>query len=137
MSLDELVARTNSDEDSIVNNTIRIQELELNRKLDSSIIQGQNTKLFELEMDVNATRNMLQNTSSSSSSTGKLKEQILENQFKSNHTYAIGIRRASVFHVLMQDSVDIVSIYEPRHDKTNKMSVRPAKTKISLGIRPV
>ena len=28
-------------------------------------------------------------------------------------------------------------IYEPRHDKTNKVSVRPAKTQISLGIRPV
>ena len=28
-------------------------------------------------------------------------------------------------------------IYEPRHDKTNKMSVRSAKTQISLGIRPV
>ena len=27
--------------------------------------------------------------------------------------------------------------YEPRYDKTNKMSVRPAKTRISLGIRPV
>ena len=27
--------------------------------------------------------------------------------------------------------------YEPRHDKTNKMSVRPAKTQISLGIRLV
>ena len=26
---------------------------------------------------------------------------------------------------------------EPRHDKTNKMSVRLAKTQISLGIRPV
>ena len=26
---------------------------------------------------------------------------------------------------------------EPRHAKTNKMSVRPAKTQISLGIRPV
>ena len=26
---------------------------------------------------------------------------------------------------------------EPRHDKTNKMSVRPAKTQISLGVRPV
>ena len=26
---------------------------------------------------------------------------------------------------------------EPRHDKTNKMSVRPVKTQISLGIRPV
>ena len=28
-------------------------------------------------------------------------------------------------------------IYEPRHDKTNKMSVRPAKNHISLGIHPV
>ena len=27
--------------------------------------------------------------------------------------------------------------FEPRHDKTNKMSVRPAKTQISLGICPV
>ena len=26
-------------------------------------------------------------------------------------------------------------VYEPRHDKTNKMTVRPAKTQISLGIR--
>ena len=26
---------------------------------------------------------------------------------------------------------------DPQHDKTNKMSVRPAKTQISLGIRPV
>ena len=26
---------------------------------------------------------------------------------------------------------------EPRHDKTNKMSVRSAKSQISLGIRPV
>ena len=28
-------------------------------------------------------------------------------------------------------------LYEPRHDKTNKVSARPAKTQISLGIRPV
>ena len=28
-------------------------------------------------------------------------------------------------------------IIELQHDKTNKMSVRPAKTQISLGIRPV
>ena len=30
-----------------------------------------------------------------------------------------------------------VYAYEPPHDKTNKMTVRPAKTQISLGIRPV
>ena len=29
------------------------------------------------------------------------------------------------------------TLYEPRHDKPNKMSVRPANTQISLGIRPV
>ena len=28
-------------------------------------------------------------------------------------------------------------IYEPPHAKTNKMNVCPAKTQISLGIRPV
>ena len=28
-------------------------------------------------------------------------------------------------------------LYEPPHDKTNKMNVRPAKTQISLGIHPV
>ena len=28
-------------------------------------------------------------------------------------------------------------LFEPRHDKTNKVSVRPAKTQISLGICPV
>ena len=28
-------------------------------------------------------------------------------------------------------------IYEPPHVKTNKMTMRPAKTQISLGIRPV
>ena len=28
-------------------------------------------------------------------------------------------------------------LLEPRHDKTNKVTVRPAKTQISLGIRPV
>ena len=27
--------------------------------------------------------------------------------------------------------------YEPPHDKTNKMTMHPAKTRISLGIRPV
>ena len=27
--------------------------------------------------------------------------------------------------------------YEPPRDKTNKVNVRPAKTQISLGIRPV
>ena len=29
------------------------------------------------------------------------------------------------------------STFEPHHEETNKMTVRPAKTQISLGIRPV
>ena len=28
-------------------------------------------------------------------------------------------------------------IFEPQHDKTNKIAVRPTKTQISLGMRPV
>ena len=36
-----------------------------------------------------------------------------------------------------QSSKFTCGIFELRHDKTNKMSVRPAKTQISLGIRPV
>ena len=31
----------------------------------------------------------------------------------------------------------MMSVFEPQHDKTNKVTVRPAKTQISLGIRPV
>ena len=30
-----------------------------------------------------------------------------------------------------------IKVNELRHDKTNKIGVRPAKTQISLGIRPV
>ena len=33
--------------------------------------------------------------------------------------------------------VQVKTSNEPRHDKNNKTSVRPAKTQISLGIRPV
>ena len=39
---------------------------------------------------------------------------------------------------LVWNPIDSVSTKnEPRHDKTNKLSVRPVKTQISLGIRPV
>ena len=34
-------------------------------------------------------------------------------------------------------SDETLNPYELPHDKTNKMIVRPAKTQISLGIRPV
>ena len=37
----------------------------------------------------------------------------------------------------LKSLIQIPKLYEPRHDKTNKVSVRPARTQISLGIRPV
>ena len=39
-------------------------------------------------------------------------------------------------HCIMFGNVSKESAYEPPHDKTNKMTVRPAKTRISLGIHP-
>ena len=42
--------------------------------------------------------------------------------------------------MIIQDLVikfQVISENEPPHDKTNKMTVHPAKTQISLGIRPV
>ena len=33
--------------------------------------------------------------------------------------------------------IRLMVLFEPRHDKTNKMAVHPAKTQISLGILPV
>ena len=42
------------------------------------------------------------------------------------------------FYIYMFYSFSLlIPVFEPRHDKTNKMSLRPAKTQISLGIRPV
>ena len=38
---------------------------------------------------------------------------------------------------MLLESYPIQSLHEPPHDKTSKVSVRPAKTQISLGIRPV
>ena len=37
----------------------------------------------------------------------------------------------------MKSLLEILQNYELGHDKTNKVSVRPAKTQISLGIRPI
>ena len=42
---------------------------------------------------------------------------------------------AQKFNIIV--TIGLNFIFEPRHDKTNKMSVRPAKTQISQGIRPV
>ena len=44
--------------------------------------------------------------------------------------------RTLQFYLFNYSSIQLW-INEPRHDKTSIMSVRPAKTQISLGIRPV
>ena len=44
---------------------------------------------------------------------------------------------AGAFSFVVTVVTTIGNTCEPRHDKTNKVSVRPAKTQISLGIRPV
>ena len=38
--------------------------------------------------------------------------------------------------IVVKNAISILNI-EPPHDKTNKMTVRPAKVQISLGICPV
>ena len=43
-------------------------------------------------------------------------------------------RRGIHFHIF---AAFLFRIFEPPRDKTNKMTLRPAKTQISLGIRPV
>ena len=44
--------------------------------------------------------------------------------------------RSRIFVISRKPGVN-ATINEPRHDKTNNVVVRPAKTQISLGIRPV
>ena len=48
----------------------------------------------------------------------------------------LGVSVNSKSHAGLSQKTD-QEIIEPPHDKTNKMTVRPAKTQISLGIRPV
>ena len=52
----------------------------------------------------------------------------------------LSCRGSNVWMHLANENVDShlqQNASEPRHDKTNKMAVRPAKNQISLGIRPV
>ena len=50
---------------------------------------------------------------------------------------SLNIQRSGLmFKQLPRDPANVIAC-EPQHDKTNKMSVCPAKTQISLGIRPV
>ena len=52
--------------------------------------------------------------------------------------FAYGIRQVSLWcGSNIPDYITKIGQFEPWHDKTNKMSVRPAKTQISLGIHAV
>ena len=42
-----------------------------------------------------------------------------------------------VYIFVDRSALDLLCLFEPPHDNTNKMTVRPAKTQISLGIHPV
>ena len=53
------------------------------------------------------------------------------NVFRSVHILLACFRMMLVFLRITSET------YEPRHDTTNNVAVRPAKTQISLGIRPV
>ena len=47
------------------------------------------------------------------------------------------VKSGSRLHNKNQYSSEATVKYEPRHDKTSKVTVRPVKTQISLGIRSV
>ena len=42
-----------------------------------------------------------------------------------------------ILHIRFYQNWPIAEVFEPRYDKTNKVTVGPAKTQTSLGIRPV
>ena len=51
--------------------------------------------------------------------------------------YYFKFRISMQFKLTDTKGVDRKNANEPRHDKTNKVTVRPVKTQISLGIRLV
>ena len=67
----------------------------------------------------------------------KKKSNIKRKWLTSNHQ-VYNIELFIQFHDMTMKMVLVhIMTYEPLHDKTNKMTVRPAKTQISLGICPV
>ena len=56
---------------------------------------------------------------------------------KTNYLKTVKVRllESSITTSVVIEFSEIIN--EPQHDKTNKKTVHPAKTKISLGIRPV
>ena len=67
-----------------------------------------------------------------------MSESIKQAFIKKDSSEPQGFSLLAAFGRKDQDSEDESGLLtEPPHDKTNKMTVRPAKTQISLGIRPV
>ena len=64
-------------------------------------------------------------------------QQLPEHVTEIHWVSGIGCINSPSFIVCHLDRMRKKKWFESRHDKTNKMSVRPAKTQISLGIRPV
>ena len=62
---------------------------------------------------------------------------LVERDKQEDTTLNIYCNCGSLFQNDLNLQTQYSSWYEPRHDKTNTMSVRPAKTRVSLGIRPV
>ena len=54
-----------------------------------------------------------------------------------NKNWYLGYHEYHVYIKINSSSVKVATEFEPRHDKTNKVSMRPAKTQINLGVRPV
>ena len=69
-------------------------------------------------------------------STKKWKSQVLNSQILMEWCPII-MKILKIWRQLCHSPTSYSSLFEPQHDKTNKVSVCPAKTRISLGIRPV
>ena len=65
---------------------------------------------------------------------------ILRNRLPAWSLWYVNINNSISIHSKRPWTIYLVcwwGTFEPRHDKTNKVTARPAKTQISLGIRPV
>ena len=114
----------------------------------SSQLWGINTPLrqhykvsIELHVATRYCRNMTEKLLKATLNPNK-QQQILSNDFHRTPWFRwVMSYGTSTFKELMSNTsfscVIFVTTFEPPHDKTSKMTLRPAKTQISLGIRPV
>ena len=67
---------------------------------------------------------------------GRLKNEFTEDK-KYRNVFILALDYRDKPYYKRGQEVGYGALVEPPHGKTNKMTVRPAKTQISLGIRPV